>query len=95
MAKQAAKKEVGKIRHFFDKVSVAVVDLTGTLKVGDVVNIKGMTTDFVQEVDSMQIEHEAREIAKAGEAIGMKVKEKVRPGDIVYLEKKQTEYLST
>ena len=51
------KKEIGKVDHFFSNISVAVIELTGALKVGDEIHIKGATTDFTQKVDSMQIEH--------------------------------------
>jgi len=76
--------EVGKITHFFSKISVAVVDLTATLSVGDRVRIQGPTTDFEQTVDSMQIEHENVKTAKKGQSIGLKVKERVREKDTVY-----------
>lgn len=78
-------KEVGKIAHFYDHINVAVVEVTGKIKVGDKIKIKGTTTDFEQKVDSMQIEHEAIKEAKKGDAIGMKVKEEVREHDKVYL----------
>lgn len=77
-------KEVGKISHFFSKISVAVIDLTETLSVGDRIRIQGPTTDFEQTVDSMQIEHENVKTAKKGQSIGLKVKERVREKDTVY-----------
>lgn len=76
--------EVGKVTHFFSKISVAVVDLTATLSVGDFIRIQGPTTDFEQIVESMQIEHENVKTAKAGQSIGLKVKERVREKDMVY-----------
>jgi len=78
------KAEVGKVTHFYSKINVAVVQLTAPLSVGDSVLIKGDTTNFEQKVDSMQIEHENIQKAEAGKAIGLKVKDRVRPGDIVY-----------
>lgn len=77
-------KEIGKITHYYDKISVAVVELSGTLKVGDKIRIKGNFTDFEQNIDSMQIEHEQMKVAKKGQAIGLKVDDKVREHDIVY-----------
>ena len=77
-------KEVGNITHYFTKLSVAVIELTDTLSVGDHILIKGMTTNLEQAVDSMQIEHENIEQAKAGQSIGLKVDGRVREGDIVY-----------
>ena len=78
-------KEVGKIRHYFDKIQVAVVDVSGKLKVGDKIRIKGSQTDFEQKVDSMQIDKEVIKEAKKGDAIGMKVSRPVRENDKVYL----------
>ena len=80
-------KEVGKITHFFDRVSVAVVEVSAGFKVGDNIRVKGATTDFKQKISSMQIEKKKIEKSKKGDAIGLKVKDKVRPGDRVYLAK--------
>ena len=77
-------KEVGKITHYFTHIGVAVIELSGDLKMGDKIRIKGATSDFEQNVDSMQIEHEKIKEAKAGQSIGLKVKEHVREQDIVY-----------
>lgn len=85
MVKSEFGKEIGRISHFFDKISVAVIELKAGLKVGEKIRIKGATTDFEQKVDSMQIEHEQIKEAKKGMAIGMKVKDVVRPHDVVYL----------
>lgn len=76
--------EVGHVTHFFTKISVAVVELSATLAVGDTILIKGPTTDFEQVVGSMQIEHENIERAEAGQSIGLKVEQRVREEDIVY-----------
>jgi putative protease len=77
-------KEIGKITHFFTKISVAVVELKAPLAVGDKIRIVGPTTDFEQTVESMEIEHENVKTAKAGQSIGLKVKEHVRETDTVY-----------
>jgi putative protease len=76
--------EIGRITHFFSKISVAVIELKKPLKVGDTVAIKGPTTDFEQPVDSMQIEHKDVQKAEAGQSIGLKVAQRVRETDIVY-----------
>jgi len=76
--------EVGHVTHFFAKISVAVVELSATLAVGDTILIKGPTTDFEQVVGSMQIEHENIQRAEAGQSIGLKVEQRVREEDIVY-----------
>ncbi len=77
-------KEVGNVVHYFTKINVAIVDLSGTLLVGDNIRIKGTTTDFEQTIVSMQIEHENVKKAEAGQSIGLKVDERVREGDTVY-----------
>lgn len=76
--------KVGEITHYFTKIGVAVVDVTALLKVGDRIAVKGMTTNFEQTVDSMQIEGKNIEEAKKGDDIGMKVADRVRKGDVVY-----------
>lgn len=76
--------EIGRITHFFSKISVAVIELRKPLKVGDTIAIKGPTTDFEQAVDSMQIEHENVQNAEAGQSIGLRVAQRVRETDIVY-----------
>ena len=78
-------KKMGEVAHYFGHISVAAVKITGEgLKVGDTIHIKGHTTDFQQTVGSMQIENESVSVAKAGDSIGIKVKERVRGNDIVY-----------
>jgi len=76
--------EVGKVTHFFNKISVAVVELKARLSVGDKIRIMGPTTDFEQTVESMQIEHENVKTADTGQSIGLKVKDHVRENDTVY-----------
>jgi|YelNatPaOPRAMG01_1025707.scaffolds.fasta_scaffold16234_4 putative protease len=75
---------VGKVIHFFPKISVCIVSLTDDLRVGDEIVIKGKTTMLRQTVESMQIEHKPIETAKAGQSIGLKVNGRVREGDTVY-----------
>jgi len=76
--------EVGRVTHFFSKISVAVIELTAPLAVGDRIAIKGPTTDFEQVVESMQIEHQNVQRAEAGQSIGLKVAQRVRERDMVY-----------
>lgn len=76
--------EIGKVTHYFGKVSVAVVELTATINIGDRIAFKGSGDDFEQEVKSMQIDHEDIETASAGQAVGLQVDEKVKVGDVVY-----------
>jgi len=83
----AEEKEVGKVTHYFSKIGVGVIKLTGVLAVGDNIHIKGATTDFQQSIESMQIEHEKVEKAKKGQSIGLKTSEPVREHDVVYVVK--------
>jgi len=76
--------EIGRITHFFTKISVAVIELTMPLAVGDTIVIKGPTTDFEQVVESMQIEHNNVQRAEAGQSIGLRVAQRVRENDTVY-----------
>ena len=77
-------KLVGKVVHFFNRISVAVVELYDTLSLGDRILIKGKRTNFEQTVESMEIEHQKVERAEAGQKVGLKVVDRVREGDLVY-----------
>ena len=84
--KVSKEKEVGMVTHYFTHLGVAVVEVTnGSIKVGDKLHIKGETSDFTQAVKSMQLENEAVEEAKKGQSIGLKVKNRVRLHDKVFL----------
>lgn len=78
-------KEIGLISTFFSHVSVAAIKLSDKLKVGDRIRIKGHTTDIEQLVDSMQIDRKDVKEAKKGDEIGIKVNDRVRPNDKVFL----------
>ncbi|MFY9397451.1 MAG: translation elongation factor-like protein [Desulfomonilia bacterium] len=79
------KKLIGKVTHYFSKISVAGISLDGTLKVGDIISIEGATTKFQETIDSMQIDQKTVTEAGKGDLIGIKVKDRVRVGDNVYL----------
>jgi putative protease len=77
--------KIGVIEHFFTNISVAAIKITdGELKVGDTIHIVGAHTDFTQKVDRMEIERNPINVAKIGDDIGIKVKDRVREHDIVY-----------
>ena len=76
--------EIGKVDDFFARPVVAGITLTGTLNLGDKIHIKGHTTDLELTVTSMQINNANVNTAKAGDAIGIKLTDRVRPGDKVY-----------
>lgn len=75
---------IGKITHYFGKIGVAVIELSDALKVGDNIRIVGGETDFTQSVESMEVEHQKVQEAKAGDSVGLKVNQKVREGYSVY-----------
>jgi putative protease len=79
-----AEEVVGKVTDFFAHPVVAGIELTATLKLGDKIHVKGHTTDIEMIVDSMQIDNVDVKEAKAGDAIGVKVTERVRREDIIY-----------
>jgi len=76
--------KVGNVTDYFARPVVAAVDLTGNLKVGDRIRIKGHSTDMDLVVSSMQINNVSVPSAKAGDSIGIKVNDRVRKGDDVY-----------
>jgi hypothetical protein len=79
---------VGIVTHYYSHLSVAIIQLNkGTLKTGDTIHIKGLTTDFTQQAESMEFEHQHIDQALAGQSFGLKVKDHARQHDIVYLQK--------
>jgi translation initiation factor IF-2 len=80
-----AEEEVGVVVKFFSKPSVAAIDITkGSIKKGDTLMYKGHTTDFTEEVASIEIDNQSVDEAKVGDMIGIQVKERVREKDRVY-----------
>lgn len=77
-------KEIGKVSDFFARPVVAGVEMSGSLKLGDKIHIKGHTTDMEAIVDSMQINNADVTEVKAGDSVGIKVNDRVRRGDTVY-----------
>ena len=76
--------KIGQITHFYNRISVAVLSLTEKLEIGDQVHILGHTTDFVQHVDSMEIDHKKVLSIGPGDEVALKVIEPVRKGDAIY-----------
>lgn len=84
LKKFMAEKEIGKVVHYFDKASVAVVKLLSPVSVGDTIKIKKGEDEFTDTVESMQIEHESITSAKAGEEAAIKISQKTKEGAVVY-----------
>jgi len=78
-------KKIGTVTHYYGNINVAVVELSGKLSVGDKIKFGDGKSEFEQTVESMQIEHENISSAKKGDAIGLKVDEKVNEGANVFL----------
>ncbi len=79
-----AEQQIGTVEDYFAHISVAAIDLTGTLKVGDRIHIQGHTTDMEVPIDSMEIDRHKVTEAKAGQSVGVKVPDRVRKGDHVF-----------
>ncbi len=80
----ASEELIGEVTHYFDHVGAAVLALNTQLQVGDTIHIKGHTTDLIQQVDSMQIDHADVQQAGPGEDAAILVSDRVREGDEVY-----------
>jgi hypothetical protein len=77
--------EIGKVSHYFNKVGVAAIRITqDVLRVGDVIHVKGHTSDFIQNIDSMQIDNTAVVEAVMGQSVGLHLKEHAREHDQVF-----------
>ena len=79
-----AEVEIGRVSDYFARVGVVGIELTGEVQVGDVIHIKGHTTDLSEAVESMQIDGVSVERAGTGDAVGIKVSDRCRSGDHVY-----------
>ena len=77
---------IGRVTHYFSHLSVAAIELSQPLRVGERIHIRGHTTDLEQAVDSMQIEHEPVEEAKPGDDVALHVDDHVRENDEIYRE---------
>lgn len=80
----SSEKQVGFVTHYYGQIGVAVVALVDVLGVGDTIHIKGASTDFVEKVESMQVEHKDITKAERSDEIGLKVIHPVHDHDMVY-----------
>ena len=77
--------KVGEITHYYDKIKVAILELTTDLNVGDKIKfVRGGEDLFEQDVESMQVEHEKIKSAKKGDVVGLKVDQEVKDGADVF-----------
>ena len=82
--KKPKEKVIGIITHYFPHVQAAVIKLKAPLSVGDTIKIKGHTTDFTENITSMQIDRVPVNSGKVGQEIGLLVNSRVRQHDLVY-----------
>lgn len=82
--RQMADKKIGKVVHYYDKIGVAIVDLTSALNKGDEIKFVGKTPEFTQVAESMEIDHKKVDKAKKGDSLGLKVDQEVKEGDEVF-----------
>jgi len=78
-------KPIGTVTHYYSNLGVAIVKFKQEVQAGTALRFKGVTTDFEEKADSLQQDHKEVEKAPKGKEIGVKVGEKVREGDEVYL----------
>ena len=75
---------IGKVVHYYPRISVAVIEVLDVIKIGDEISIEGRTTNLRQKVESMEIEHKPVQEAHPGELVGLKVNGRVRRNDFVF-----------
>jgi putative protease len=75
---------IGVVTHYYSHLSVATLRLSGTLRVGDVIHIRGHTTDFKQRVESLEVNHAPVNEVGPNDDFGLKVVEHAREHDVVY-----------
>ena len=77
--------KIGHITHYYSRISVAVLFLTDKLELGDTIHVLGHTTDFIQKISSMEIEHKkVFSVSPGDDEVAIKVIEPVRRGDAIY-----------
>jgi hypothetical protein len=77
---------IGRVSHYFSHLSVAAVALEAPLTVGSRIHIHGHSTDLIQTVSSMEVEHAAVQSAGPGDDVAIKVDDHVREHDLIYRE---------
>jgi putative protease len=80
-----AEEKIGEVVKFFAKPCVAAIKMTdGEVKIGDTIKITGHTTNITNMLESMEVNNQKVEKAVVGDFIGIKVSDRVRPGDEVF-----------
>lgn len=81
-----AEKIIGKVIHWYDKISVAVVRLSAPLKVGDEIKVRHGEDGFETVVESIQVDHESVSKSKKGDEVAIKLPQKAKEGSIILAE---------
>ena len=82
----AAEQRIGVVTHYYSHLSVVALQLEAgtTLRVGDVIHIRGHTTDFTQKVESLEVNHASVNEVGPHDDFGLKVVEHAREHDVVH-----------
>jgi putative protease len=76
---------IGAMTHYYPHVDAGVIEIeAGELRVGDTIHVRGHTTDYYQRVDRIEVDHEAVDVARSGQSVGVHVTQRVREGDDVW-----------
>lgn len=78
-------KKVGVVTHYYTNIGVGIIKTDEEIKIGDKVQFKGKTTNFKQQISEMQFDHQSIQSAKKDQEVGIKVEQKVREGDELFL----------
>ena len=81
-----AAEAIGSVTHWYGHLSVAGIQLTASLAVGDRIHIRGHSTDLVETVRSIEIEHQKVDRAKPGDAAAVAVDGRVHEHDLIFHE---------
>jgi translation initiation factor IF-2 len=81
----AKSKPIGKVTHWYDKIGVAVVKLSGALKAGDKIKVKRGETEFEDTVSSLQFDHADIKAGKKGQEVAVKLSSQAKEGSEIYI----------
>jgi hypothetical protein len=85
-ATPVSEQRIGVVTHYYGHLSVVAMQLepSATLRVGDVIHIWGHTTDFTQNVESLEVNHAPVTEVGPKDDFGLKVIEHAREHDVVF-----------
>ena len=81
----SSEERIGVVTHYYNHVSVATLRLeSGTLRIGDIIHIRGHSTDFSQRVETLEVNHAPVTEVGPNDDFGLKVVEHAREHDVVH-----------